>query len=241
MTGPALPHADVSDPRLYREDSWRPHFARLRREDPVHYHAQSPYGPYWSVTRYADIMKVELDPGDLFVGLGVGRHPDRRPGQGPGAAELHPHGSAAPHRATQDRGADRGALKPRQYGNDDPPAHRGGARRPAARPAVRLGRPRLDRAYGDDAGDPVRLPVAGPPQAHPLVGRRHRQHRGRRCRGEERVRAHGRAHADGRDHGGAVARARRSAAQIRPDLDDGACRGDARPCRCANSSAISRC
>ena len=24
---------------------------------------QSPYGPYWSVTRYADIMRVELDPG----------------------------------------------------------------------------------------------------------------------------------------------------------------------------------
>ena len=54
---------DVSQPRLYREDSWRPHFARLRREDPVHRHDDSPYGPYWSVTRYADIMKVELDHG----------------------------------------------------------------------------------------------------------------------------------------------------------------------------------
>ena len=54
---------DVGDPRLYREDSWRPHFARLRREDPVHRHEESPYGPYWSVTRYADIMKVELDFG----------------------------------------------------------------------------------------------------------------------------------------------------------------------------------
>jgi cytochrome P450 len=60
MSGPAI---DVSDPQLYREDSWRPVFARLRREDPVHYHADSPYGPYWSVTRYADIMKVELDHG----------------------------------------------------------------------------------------------------------------------------------------------------------------------------------
>jgi len=58
MTG----HADVGDPRLYREDTWRPHFARLRAEDPVHRHAESPYGPYWSVTRYADILKVELDP-----------------------------------------------------------------------------------------------------------------------------------------------------------------------------------
>jgi cytochrome P450 len=54
-------HADVSDPLLYREDSWREHFAAMRRDDPVHRHADSPYGPYWSVTRYADIMKVELD------------------------------------------------------------------------------------------------------------------------------------------------------------------------------------
>ncbi|MDI1286644.1 MAG: cytochrome P450 [Reyranella sp.] len=63
MTEPATAHIDVGNPRLYREDTWRPHFARLRREDPVHRHADSPYGPYWSVTRYADIMKVELDPG----------------------------------------------------------------------------------------------------------------------------------------------------------------------------------
>jgi cytochrome P450 len=54
---------DVSQPRLYREDSWAPHFERLRREDPVHRHPDSPFGPYWSVTRFADIMKVELDHG----------------------------------------------------------------------------------------------------------------------------------------------------------------------------------
>jgi len=54
---------DLGDPRLYREDSWRPHFAWLRREDPVHFTPDSPYGPYWSVTRHADIMKVELDHG----------------------------------------------------------------------------------------------------------------------------------------------------------------------------------
>ena len=52
---------DLGDPSLYREDSWRPYFARLRDEDPVPYCPESPYGPYWSVTRYADIMKVELD------------------------------------------------------------------------------------------------------------------------------------------------------------------------------------
>ncbi|MBX3499425.1 MAG: cytochrome P450 [Alphaproteobacteria bacterium] len=52
---------DVSDPGLYEHDKWRPLFERLRREDPVHHCADSPYGPYWSVTRYADIMEVEVN------------------------------------------------------------------------------------------------------------------------------------------------------------------------------------
>ena len=32
---------DVSDPSLYEQDTWRPLFARLRREAPVHYCAGS--------------------------------------------------------------------------------------------------------------------------------------------------------------------------------------------------------
>jgi cytochrome P450 len=52
---------DVSDPALYQQDTWQPLFARLRREAPVHYCAESHYGSYWSVTRYNDIMTVELD------------------------------------------------------------------------------------------------------------------------------------------------------------------------------------
>lgn len=39
-----------------------PYFERLRRDDPVH-HAVSPWaGPYWSVTRYQDIMHVDTNP-----------------------------------------------------------------------------------------------------------------------------------------------------------------------------------
>ena len=33
---------DVSDPRLYQDDVWQPYFARLRREDPVHYCPRAP-------------------------------------------------------------------------------------------------------------------------------------------------------------------------------------------------------
>ncbi len=50
---------DVSDPRLFQNDSWQPYFARLRREDPVHYLADSPFGPFWSITRFNDIVYVD--------------------------------------------------------------------------------------------------------------------------------------------------------------------------------------
>ena len=56
---PALDDIDVSDPAIYQSDTWRPLFARLRAEDPVHYHADSPFGPYWSVTRLKDLMYVD--------------------------------------------------------------------------------------------------------------------------------------------------------------------------------------
>jgi cytochrome P450 len=50
---------DVSDSRLYQQDAWRPYFERLRREDPVHFTPDSPFGPYWSVTTHEDIRHVE--------------------------------------------------------------------------------------------------------------------------------------------------------------------------------------
>src|SRR5207237_6200327 len=56
-----LASIDVSDPHLYQNDIWRPLFEQLRRDEPVHYCEASPFGPYWSVTRYDDIFAVELD------------------------------------------------------------------------------------------------------------------------------------------------------------------------------------
>jgi cytochrome P450 len=43
-------------------DVWPDWFARLRRDDPVHYMADSQFGPFWSITKYKDIMKVETNP-----------------------------------------------------------------------------------------------------------------------------------------------------------------------------------
>ena len=50
---------DVSNPYIYQDDTWAGFFARLRRDDPVHFINSPMYGPYWSVTRYRDIMQVD--------------------------------------------------------------------------------------------------------------------------------------------------------------------------------------
>ena len=56
-----LEEVDVSQPALFAEDSWRPWFARLRREAPVHYLEDSPNGAFWSVTNHALIKEVDAN------------------------------------------------------------------------------------------------------------------------------------------------------------------------------------
>jgi len=55
----ALEDIDVSDSRIYQQDAWRPYFERLRNEDPVHYVADSQFGPFWSITRWEDIVAID--------------------------------------------------------------------------------------------------------------------------------------------------------------------------------------
>ncbi|MGG6546724.1 UNVERIFIED_CONTAM: hypothetical protein NY100_15070, partial [Prevotella sp. 15_C9] len=57
----SMPLADFhpGNPELFRTDTHWPYFERLRAEDPVHYCRDSMFGPYWSVTKYNDIMKVD--------------------------------------------------------------------------------------------------------------------------------------------------------------------------------------
>ena len=51
----------VADPQLFLNGDILDVLATLRDRDPVHYCEDSPYGPYWSVTRYSDIMQVDKD------------------------------------------------------------------------------------------------------------------------------------------------------------------------------------
>jgi cytochrome P450 len=50
-----------ADPVLFRDDTLWPYFERLRAESPVHYAVDEETGPYWSVTKYNDIMSVETN------------------------------------------------------------------------------------------------------------------------------------------------------------------------------------
>ncbi|MFL5281827.1 MAG: cytochrome P450 [Rhodopila sp.] len=58
-----LDQIDVSEPALYQNDTWYSYFERLRRDDPVHYTADSFFGPYWSLTKYKDIMQCDVNHG----------------------------------------------------------------------------------------------------------------------------------------------------------------------------------
>jgi cytochrome P450 len=52
---------DPGHPELFQSDTHWPYFDRLRLEDPVHYCKDSMFGPYWSVTRYNDIMDIDTN------------------------------------------------------------------------------------------------------------------------------------------------------------------------------------
>jgi cytochrome P450 len=54
-----LESIDIANPYLFANDVQGSWFKRLRDEDPVHYCSDSFFGPYWSVTRYQDIMQVD--------------------------------------------------------------------------------------------------------------------------------------------------------------------------------------
>ncbi|CAI8403473.1 MAG: cytochrome P450 [Rhizobiales bacterium TMED143] len=54
-----LDYLHVADPAHFVDGSIFDIFKKLRRDDPVHYCADSALGAYWSVTRYEDIMTVD--------------------------------------------------------------------------------------------------------------------------------------------------------------------------------------
>jgi len=45
----------------FQNDTHWAYFDRLRREDPVHFTPESEFGPYWSITKWDDIMAVDTN------------------------------------------------------------------------------------------------------------------------------------------------------------------------------------
>lgn len=70
-----LKDIDVSPPELFADDTVHSLLARLRREAPVHYCRESAYGPYWSVTKFQDIVAIDTNhkvfSSDVSVGAFV--------------------------------------------------------------------------------------------------------------------------------------------------------------------------
>ncbi len=54
-----LESINVAQGELFQRNLHEPYFERLRKEAPVHYCSDSLFGPYWSVTKFKDIMYVD--------------------------------------------------------------------------------------------------------------------------------------------------------------------------------------
>jgi len=65
VTSLPLDKIDVSNPFLWKQQQSDAYFKRLRDECPVHYQQDSAFGPFWSVTRFEDILYVDKHH-DLF-------------------------------------------------------------------------------------------------------------------------------------------------------------------------------
>jgi cytochrome P450 len=75
----SLDGLDMSEPHRFQDGTIWPLFAQMRQEAPLHYCPDSTFGPFWSVTRYHDILAVDTNhksfSSDPAITL-VNAHPD---------------------------------------------------------------------------------------------------------------------------------------------------------------------
>jgi len=102
----AIDEIDVSNPFLFKQNKWQSYFKRLRDEAPVHYQANSPFGPFWSVTRFEDILFVDKRH-DLFSA-----EPIIVLGQAPKGMEIETFIAMDPPKHDQQRMAVQGVVAP---------------------------------------------------------------------------------------------------------------------------------
>ena len=82
-----LQDINLSRHELFESEDVLDVFKRLRTEDPVHYCKDSAFGPFWSITKYKDIMRVDTDhqafsSSDEFGGIMIDDNVVRPPVEG---------------------------------------------------------------------------------------------------------------------------------------------------------------
>ncbi|WP_372785444.1 cytochrome P450 [Phenylobacterium sp.] len=112
----ATPLADLNpaQPALFQADAMWPIFDRLRAEDPIHYTREHEFGPYWSITKYNDIMAVDtnhqqfssdfmkggitiaggqadMDPLPMFIAMDPPKHDVQRKTVSPAVSPMNLH------------------------------------------------------------------------------------------------------------------------------------------------------
>lgn len=101
----SLDQINMAQPRLFQNNAHGEYFRRLRKEDPVHYCAESEVGPFWSITKYDDIVEIDSnhkqfsseptismgDPSEdfttpMFIAMDPPKHDVQRKAANPGVA-----------------------------------------------------------------------------------------------------------------------------------------------------------
>jgi len=106
---------------LFRENRWQDHFARLRREDPVHLNEIETAGRFWSLTKYDDVRAVDGDwqnfssAQGMTLGLRVGSEQQQAL-----AGRITPFISMDPPEQTAQRKTVRGVSAPSNLRNLEP-------------------------------------------------------------------------------------------------------------------------
>ena len=77
-----LDKLNPAQPTLFQADAHWAMFERLRAEDPVHYTEEHEFGPYWSITKYNDIMTVDTNH-EAFSSVGGITIANQTGGEGP--------------------------------------------------------------------------------------------------------------------------------------------------------------
>ncbi len=136
-----------------------PYFERMRKEAPVHYCAKSQFGPYWSLTKFADIMHTDTNhqvfSSDSKIGgisLGGGADPDPQFDLPMFIQEDPPKHEAQRKVVAHDVHA----AQPDGSRTDHSRTRRDDSRQPAAQRRLQLGAPRLGGLTRQMLADAVR-------------------------------------------------------------------------------------